>query len=189
MSKSLGNAIGIQEPAAEMYGKLMSISDELMWRYWTFLTDKTQTEIDALQQAVGRGEMHPMRLKKDLAETITAGFHGAEAAAHVAEGWSTQFQQKGVAEDLPVVALALGTEGLQAPPIDGSTAERMLRMPKLLQLAGLVPSTGEGTRKLKENAVSINGEKFTAMVVAPSRLGEKPVLRLGKKAVQLEWTA
>src|SRR6185312_667849 len=193
MSKSLGNAIGIQEPAGEMYGKLMSISDELMWKYWTFLTDLSQSQIDAMHARVDAGEMHPMSVKKELAESITAGFHGEAAAKHAAESWSTQFQQKGVAEDLPVVSIALSTDGLYAPPVDGdnagSTAERLLRLPKLLQLAGLAPSTGEATRKIKENAVSINGEKFTASVVAKSSLGEQPTLRLGKKAVRVEWTA
>jgi tyrosyl-tRNA synthetase len=94
-----------------------------------------------------------------------------------------------VAEDLPVVEIALSTDGLYAPPIDGSTAERLLRLPKLLQLAGLAPSTGEATRKIKENAVSINGEKFSASVVTKSSLGDQPTLRLGKKAVRIDWTA
>src|SRR6195952_3862835 len=132
MSKSLGNAIGIQEPAGEMYGKLMSISDELMWRYWTFLTDVPQSQIEALRAQVESGEVHPMRVKKDLADSITAGFHSAEAAAHAAEGWSTQFQQKGVAEDLATISVALSTEGLYAPSAEGDNAERTLRVPKLL---------------------------------------------------------
>src|SRR6202161_538828 len=75
MSKSLNNAIGIHEPAAEMYGKLMSISDELMWRYWTLLTDLRQSEIDALRASVADGSLHPMQAKKNLAHTITADFH------------------------------------------------------------------------------------------------------------------
>src|SRR6202046_1120090 len=169
MSKSLGNAIGIQEPAGEMYGKLMSISDELMWKYWTFLTDLSQSQIDAMHARVDAGELHPMQVKKDLAETITAGFHSAEAAAHAAESWSTQFQQKGVAEDLPEVTIALSSDGLCAPPIDGN-AEQLLRLPKLLQLAGLAPSAAEATRKLKENAVSVNGQKVTAATVALTTL-------------------
>jgi len=80
MSKSLGNAIGINEPAGEMYGKLMSISDELMWRYWTLLTDLRGSEIEAMRERVGAGELHPMQAKKDLARLITAGFHGEVAA-------------------------------------------------------------------------------------------------------------
>ena len=79
MSKSLGNAIGINEPPAEMYGKLMSISDELMWKYWVFLTDLRQSEVDALKAEVAAGKLHPMEVKKRLARTITAGFHGEAA--------------------------------------------------------------------------------------------------------------
>jgi tyrosyl-tRNA synthetase len=78
MSKSLGNAIGIHEVPNEMYGKLMSISDELMWRYWTLLTDLRQSEIDAMRASVDAGTLHPMQAKKDLARTITADFHSAE---------------------------------------------------------------------------------------------------------------
>src|ERR1700688_1531645 len=75
MSKSLNNAIGINEPPTEMYGKLMSISDELMWKYWVFLTDLRQSEVDALQAEVAAGAVHPMDVKKRLARTITSGFH------------------------------------------------------------------------------------------------------------------
>ena len=71
MSKSLGNAIGINEPPAEMYGKLMSISDELMWKYWVLLTDLKQSEVDALRAEVAGGKLHPMEAKKRLARTIT----------------------------------------------------------------------------------------------------------------------
>ena len=80
MSKSLGNAIGINEPPAEMYGKLMSITDELMWKYWVFLTDLGRSEVDAIKAEVAAGKLHPMEVKKRLARTITAGFHGEAAA-------------------------------------------------------------------------------------------------------------
>src|ERR1700761_7696051 len=80
MSKSLGNAIGIHEPAPEMYGKLMSISDELIWRYWIFLTDLRQSEVERMQSDVASGVLHPMEAKKRLACTIVAGFHSEEAA-------------------------------------------------------------------------------------------------------------
>src|ERR1700682_5573136 len=80
MSKSLNNAIGIHEPAPEMYGKVMSISDELMWRYWTLLTDLRQGEIEQMQTDVASGALHPMEAKKRLARTIAGGFH-SEAAA------------------------------------------------------------------------------------------------------------
>ena len=84
MSKSLNNAIGIHEPPAEMYGKLMSISDDLMWKYWIFLTDLRQSEVKAMQEAVSAGSQHPMDIKKTLAQTITAGFHGEAAAEALA---------------------------------------------------------------------------------------------------------
>lgn len=180
MSKSLGNAIGIKEPPAEMYGKLMSISDELMWRYWTFLTDLPQSKIDAMHDDVMRGDLHPMQVKKDLARTITAGFHGDAAAEQAAEGWATQFQQKGVAEDVPEVTVSRASEGLAG---EGGA----VRLPKLLVVAGLAASTGEAQRKLAENAVSVNGEKFAERTISREALGESPTLRLGKKAVRVRW--
>src|SRR5271165_4090848 len=106
MSKSLGNAVGINEPPAEMYGKLMSISDELMWKYWVFLTDLRQSEVDTLEAEVAAGTLHPMEAKKRLARTITAGFHGEAAAESADESWARMFQQKGESEDLEEVAVA-----------------------------------------------------------------------------------
>jgi tyrosyl-tRNA synthetase len=181
MSKSLNNAIGIHEPPSEMYGKLMSISDELMWKYWTLLTDLRGSEIAAMQAEVAAGTLHPMHAKKNLAHTITRDFHSQAAADAAAEGWATQFQQRAVSEDVPVVKIAREAEGLAS----GENGE--LRLPKLLQLTGLAASTGEATRKLGENAVSINGEKFSGRTVSFDQLGPKPVLRLGKRAVRVEW--
>ena len=103
MSKSLGNAIGMHEPAGEMYGKLMSISDELMWKYWTMLTDLRGSEIAQMQAQVRDGALHPMQAKKNLAWTITRDFHSKEEADAAAEGWAKMFQQRGVSEDVPVV--------------------------------------------------------------------------------------
>ena len=183
MSKSLGNAIGIQDPAPDMYGKLMSISDELMWRYWTLLTDKRTGEIDTMRQGVVTGALHPMELKKELARAITTDFHGAETAQRAAEGWARQFQQHGVSEDVPVVEIATGDEEL----LTGQGL--MLRMPKLLVAAGLASSAGEATRKLGENAVSVNGTKFAGKLLGRDVLGETPVLRLGKRAVKIKWIA
>jgi tyrosyl-tRNA synthetase len=179
MSKSLGNAIGIKEPAAEMYGKLMSISDELMWRYWTFLTDLPQSKIDVMQERVKDGAVHPMDVKKELALTITAGFHGVEAAEQAAQGWSTQFQQKGVAEDLPEISVSVSTDGL--------IADGVVKLPKLLVLTGLAASVGEAQRKIAENAVSVNGAKVTERMVLAEAMGDAPALRLGKKAVRVRW--
>jgi tyrosyl-tRNA synthetase len=180
MSKSLGNAIGIQEAPGEMYGKLMSISDELMWKYWVFLTDLRESEIEQMRAEVTSGALHPMQAKKNLARTITSGFHGEELAEVAAESWTTQFQQRGVSEDLPVVQVATEAEGLMS-------AEGEVKVAKLLVLAGLAASTGEATRKLAENAVSVNGEKFTGKVLGREALGDGTALRLGKKSVRVEW--
>jgi tyrosyl-tRNA synthetase len=186
MSKSLNNAIGVNDSASEMYGKLMSINDDLMWRYWTFLTDLPQSQIDAMRGAVLGGGLHPMQAKKNLARTITSGFHSAAETEAATEGWATQFQQKGVAEDLPEVTVSATEEGLIASV--SSDLPPLLRTPKLLVLAGLAASTGEATRKLAENAVSINGEKFTDRTINRDALGNEPTLRLGKKAVRIRWT-
>src|SRR5579872_6695707 len=102
MSKSLGNAIGIHEPPLEMYGKVMSISDEMMWRYYELLTDVLQIQIDALKTAT-----HPMAAKKDLARRIVADFHSVDAAAKAAEDWAKQFQKDQVPEVLEVVTVPI----------------------------------------------------------------------------------
>jgi tyrosyl-tRNA synthetase len=181
MSKSLGNAIGIKDPAPDMYGKLMSINDDLMWKYWTFLTDLPQSQIDAMHARVTSGELHPMQAKKDLAHSITADFHSPAEADHAADSWATQFQQRGIADDAPEVTVSLSTEGL----LDATSGE--VRIPKLLQLSGLAPSAGEATRKLAENAVSLNGEKISARTLTRTTLGNAPTLRLGKKSVRITW--
>ena len=96
MSKSLGNAIGIHEAPGEMYGKLMSISDELMWKYWTLLTDLRGSEIEAMQEQVASGALHPMQAKKNMAWGTVRDFHSAEAADAAAENWAKMFQRGGV---------------------------------------------------------------------------------------------
>src|SRR5260370_37030720 len=97
-----------------MYGKLMSISDELMWRYWTLLTDLRASEIAAMQDEVRGGSLHPMQAKKNLAWTITKGFHSAAEADAAAESWAKMFQQRGVSEDVPVVKINLRDDSLLA---------------------------------------------------------------------------
>jgi tyrosyl-tRNA synthetase len=176
MSKSLNNAIGIDVAPTEMYGKLMSINDELMWRYYTLLTDLRQSEIDALRAQVADGSLHPMQAKKNLAHAITKDFHSSEAAEAAAENWAKQFQQRGIAEDLPTVEIPL------ADLLDASTNE--VRTAKLLQLSGLAASSGEATRKLAENAVSLNGEKFSAKLIPNVKPGDTLTLRLGKKSIR-----
>ena len=115
MSKSLGNAIGIHEPAQEMYGKLMSISDELMWRYWIFLTDLRQSEVERMQSDVASGTLHPMEAKKRLARTIVAGFHSEEAARKADENWAMQFQQRELSAVADEMTVDLASAGRMPP--------------------------------------------------------------------------
>jgi tyrosyl-tRNA synthetase len=178
MSKSLNNAIGINEPPAEMYGKLMSISDELMWKYWVFLTDLKQSEVDTLRAAVDAGKLHPMEVKKRLARTITAGFHGEEAAAHADENWAKMFQQKEAAEDLEEVHIAYAD---LVGPSDAPGALQ-IRLPKLLIQLGLATSGAEASRKIAEKAVKLDGEVATNALIALDVLPARLVVRLGKRA-------
>ncbi len=186
MSKSLGNAIGIQEPAGEMYGKLMSISDELMWRYWTLLTDRRTNEIEAMRAEVEGGALHPMQAKKNLAREITAGFHMEAETEAAAEGWAKQFQQGGVSDDAPVVRVSRSAEKLVVESGPGGTS---VNVAVLLKEAGLAASTGEARRKIEESAVSVNGRRFRGKTIQMSLdPRDELVLRLGKKGVRVEWT-
>jgi tyrosyl-tRNA synthetase len=172
MSKSLGNAIGINEAPSEMYGKLMSISDELMWKYWVFLTDLKQSEVDALEAEVKAGKLHPMEVKKRLARTITAGFHGEAAATAADENWARMFQQKEAAEDLEEVAVAYAD-------VAGPEGSRQVRLPKLLVQMGLAASGAEANRKITEKAVKLDGEVAEGILIPAA---PRIVVRLGKRA-------
>ena len=174
MSKSLNNAIGINEPPAEMYGKLMSISDELMWKYYVFLTDLRLSEVESLKAEVSASQLHPMEAKKRLARTITAGFHGEQAAQAAGENWARMFQQKETAENLEEV-------NVEFTDIDAHSAG-LIRLPKLLVLLGLAGSNAEASRKIMEKAVKLNGEVRTDVVVQLRELPVRVVVRLGKKA-------
>jgi tyrosyl-tRNA synthetase len=178
MSKSLGNAIGINEPPAEMYGKLMSINDELMWKYYLFLTDLRGSEVEALKAEVAGGQLHPMEAKKRLARTIIAGFHGEAAAASADENWAKMFQQKEAAEDLEEIDLAYAD--LVGP--SGAPGALQVRLPKLLTQLGLAASGAEASRKIAEKAVKLDGEAASNALVPLAGLPARLVVRLGKRA-------
>jgi tyrosyl-tRNA synthetase len=181
MSKSLNNAIGIHEPASEMYGKLMSISDELMWKYWTLLTDLRKSEIAQMQEEVASGKLHPMQAKKNLAHAITADFHSAAEADAAAENWAQQFQQRGVANDLEEVSVEYSA-------VAGAEA-KTVRMAKLLAQAGLASSASEATRKLAEGAVRVGTEVHRDAMLSLESLPAKLTVRLGKRARAVTITA
>jgi tyrosyl-tRNA synthetase len=146
MSKSLNNAIGIHEPPQEMYGKLMSISDELMWRYWMLLTDLRPSEIEQMQRDVASGLLHPMEAKKRLARTITAGFHSEAAAQQADENWAKLFQRDEMPENVERVQL--------------TRAVPFISVSKLIFDCGLAESRTDAERKVKQGAVRINGETY-----------------------------
>ncbi len=189
MSKSLNNAIGINEPPSEMYGKLMSISDELMWKYWVFLTDLRQSEIDAMMAEIASGALHPMQAKKNLARSIVAGFHGEAAAEHAAENWARMFQQKGVAGDIELIPVEAGKirvpfaqaldehgkgevflaqdEEVDRRAMSGESsfhgAVGFYSVVKLIRELGLASAT-EAQKLIKAGAVSIDGVKHTSIL-------------------------
>jgi len=150
MSKSLGNAIGIHEPPLEMYGKIMSISDEMMWRYYELLTDVQVAEIEKI-----RREAHPMQAKKDLARRIVSDFHSAEAVAKAGEDWAKQFQKDEVPSLIELVQVKL--DDVKTEQLAGEGFWQ-IRLDKLLHKAGLSDSVSDAQRKLKQGSVQIGGE-------------------------------
>jgi tyrosyl-tRNA synthetase len=146
MSKSLGNYIGIDEPPEEMFGKLMSVSDTLMWRYIELLSFRTPTEIKQWQQSVEEGT-NPRDIKVEFAQEIVTRFHNQSAAAQAYEQFVARFKRHEMPKDMPEVTLATETDHI---PIAN-----------LLKQAGLMPSTSEAIRMIKQNAVKIDSEKIT----------------------------
>jgi tyrosyl-tRNA synthetase len=169
MSKSLGNAVGIHEPPLEMYGKIMSISDEMMWRYYELLSDAQVPEIERMKRDVASGAAHPMALKKELARQIVADFHSAEAATKAAEDWTKQFQERDVPDSVEEVEAAIEL-----------TADGKVRLDKLLAKVGLAESVSDAVRKLKQKAVKINGETVLAPAAAID-LGQPLTIQVGRK--------
>jgi tyrosyl-tRNA synthetase len=178
MSKSLRNAIGIHEPPLEMYGKIMSISDEMMWRYYELLTDVQVAEIEKMKR-----ETHPMQAKKELARRIVGDFHSAAAAAKAGEDWAKQFQKSEVPEDAEEIAISVGDIG-------GSVDEHgmaLLRLDRLLVRCGLAESVTDAVRKLRQGAVKIENQTVgkadprIALHILVSGRVQKHSLRVGKR--------
>ena len=170
MSKSLNNYIGVREPPEVMYRKVMQISDALMYRYYELLTDLPLDAIAALRRAAAAGEKHPMDAKHELAARIVADFHSSAAARRAAETFRKVVQQKQIPEEMAEFALP---RELAGGPV--------IRIDKLLRAVGLATSGSEANRKLKENAVSINGEKHREMSFTPAPGVSELTIRLGKK--------
>ncbi len=191
MSKSLGNAIGVNEPPLEMYGKVMSISDAMMWRYYELLTDVQLPEIEKMKR-----ESHPMDAKKDLARRIVTDFHSADAAVKAGEDWAKQFQKDEApetVEQVPISERAVSPQDAavklksvlvrdaddfddnlyypfpdlqtvlgEAPP---GKRPAIVRLDRVLSEARLADSASDGARKIRQNSVSIEGKPVSQMQV------------------------
>jgi tyrosyl-tRNA synthetase len=142
MSKSLGNYVAITEAPEEMFGKLMSIPDELMWSYYELVTDRTPQEIAALKEQLKNGALHPMDAKMRLAEEVVSGFHGAEAGRKAAENFQRVFRDRQAPTEAPVRKIPVG-------PAKKLTA--------LLTELKLAPSKSEAERLIKQRGVEIDG--------------------------------
>ena len=181
MSKSLGNAIGITEPPLEMYGKIMSISDEMMWRYYELLTDVSMYLIEQRRARVEKGIEHPMTVKRDLARLIVRDFHSPEAAQKAEEDWSALFQRHKAGEKqyVPDVIelVRVSFEEVKSP---SNRSGFPVRVDKLLAHAGMADSVAEGARKIKQGAVEIDGAKVTEPVIVPQSIPAHLTVRAGK---------
>lgn len=169
MSKSLGNYIGINEPPKEMYGKTMSIADELMIRYFELVTSVSNEEIAQIKQGLNDGAIHPRDLKMRLAREIVSTYHGVEAAQKAEEEFKNIFQKKELPDEIP--EYRVNKEDLDNGKI---------WLPKLLVLAGLVSTTSEGKRLIQQGAVKINDVKvdLDAMDYVP---GNGAIIKAGKR--------
>lgn len=168
MSKSLNNAIGILEKPLDMYGKLMSISDQMMWRYYELLTDLQISEIEKI-----KGASHPMDAKKDLARRIVTDFHSADAAQQAADDWAKQFQKDETPEHVERVKVAY--TDVAATGKDGQA----VKLDKLLARCGLAESVSDASRKIKQKAVRVDGEVKTELVL-PVQLPVELLVRVGR---------
>ena len=164
MSKSLGNYIGISEAPKEMYGKSMSIPDELMMRYFMLVTDMTIEEQEALEAKLESGEAHPRDVKMQLASTIVRLYHGEEVALEAEEEFKRVFQQHALPIDIPEYEMA--------------TPEGPVFVPQFCTDAGLTASNGEARRSIKAGAFKINGEKYTEEKIT---LEDGMIVQVGKR--------
>ncbi len=169
MSKSLGNYIGIDEPPDDMFGKLMSISDELMWRYYELLSFRPLSELQEIRSGVQEGSVHPKDAKLDLAQEITARFHGEAAAAAARDGFNRRFAQGQLPDEIPQCELSIA---------EGDS----LGLAHILKGAGLAASTSEAMRLIKQGAVRVDQQRETT----PNRqfsAGEEILVQVGKRRI------
>ncbi len=170
MSKSLGNYVAVEEPPNEMFGKLMSVSDDLMWKYWLLLTDQTAEAIEAMKTDVSEGRRHPMDVKKELARSMVEEFHDEDAAVAAEAEFGRVFSGRKLPTDIPEVQVTSETEELL--------------LSKVLVLAGLAASNSEARRLMKQGGVKVDGEAAGDPKTTVAADAEKSLLiQVGKRRI------
>lgn len=168
MSKSLDNYVAVEDGADQMFGKLMSVSDDLMWKYWLLLTDRTAAEIENEKQDVENGSRHPMAVKKALAKTLVTEFHDAAVAANAEREFERVFSSRNLPSEIPEVE------------IEADSASLLLS--KTIAQAGLAASNSEARRLISQGAVKLDGDQEKdpkAMIAA--KAGESILVQVGKR--------
>jgi len=177
MSKSLGNYVGITEAPSEMYGKLMSITDELMWSYYELLTDFAEPVIVRLREEVRTGVLHPKKAKAELAHVIVAQFHGEDAARKAAEHWDTVYSKRLLPAEMELHSISRGQMVEEYAFKDGK-----MKLSRILNKYNFAKSRTDAERLITQGAVEWDGQR----IVDPTfgfdidTQGEH-VLRVGKK--------
>jgi len=166
MSKSLGNYIGINESGNDIFGKIMSISDELMIRYYELLSDMTLSDLEKLKVSLKDNSLHPMEAKKSLGREIVDRFHGAAAAREAEENFVKRFRDNEIPDEMPQLSV--------------TTAETPLLLAKAMTDAGLTKSNGEGRRSIEQGGVKLNGEKVSNTNLELTAAGEY-IVQIGRR--------
>jgi len=165
MSKNLGNSIGVMDPPGEMFGKIMSVSDDLMWRYFELLSDIAAGDLKTLQDKTANGEMNPKNVKVQLGKELVARYHSKEAAEQAAQEFENVFKEKNLPTDIPTIK----TWGAEPRWIG-----------KVLADSKVCPSTSDAKRMIKQGAVSVDGEKVTEENLNLNG-GQEYLIKVGKK--------
>ena len=168
MSKSLDNYVGVDEPAEEMFGKLMSISDELMLDYFEYLTDVPDSELDEMRRAIESESVNPMNLKKRLAEEVTGQFYHQQPVTRARTHFERTVQRREIPRDIPPVGYRIDSDGVEIHPSAETTDARLINVAgdadrvsvsDLIWAAGLAKSKGEAKRLLSQSAVQIDQQR------------------------------
>ncbi len=175
MSKSAGNYVGIMEPPGEMFGKLMSVSDELMWSYYELLTDMPVAESDTLKAKVDGGQVHPKQAKVDLARRVISDFHSTDDADNAEEEFERRFARKELPTDVAEWSMIVATEGA--------------KLSAIIAGSGLAKSGSAATRLIEQGGVRIDGERVSDRMLRVYPPARAFILQVGRKAIRVNLLA